>query len=193
MNGIDRQSSIDYLELTSIGTLPNPLLALTDAHGVRSLEGYSYTEPLAIFSQKPALPSEYLDEAHDDPIPFVPGSMLINSKLALHNPRTTWFITRLKNRKSTQDVVSHGNSNFEVSQHYGSKSMPKFLIRCTNDSFIVCKISDCADEAMEQAGIDSKLLLGEDVVHMLDFGLDVEDFTFVKYLLLALDFAINEV
>lgn len=146
-----------------------------------------------MFSQIPVLPTEFLNKVYDGPVRFVSEPMLFNGRLALHDPRAAWFITQLKNGTSISTIVPDDNYGFEVSKHFGSEFPLTFFVHGLPDPFIPHRLSAQAHNELKDAGNESQILLGEDIVHMFDLDLDEKDPKFIKYVLPALDFAIKHV
>ena len=160
---------------------------------MKYLDDDCHKKPLPAFSQLQTLPEEFTNKIYDGPVPFVSAPMFVNGKPALHDPRAAWFLTQLKNGTSVSACVPDGNYDFDVSRQFTGKFPPTFFLHGTIDPFVSHQVSVRAHEELKKAGNESELLLGDDIVHVFDMQLEAQDPKFIKYVLPALDFAVNHV
>ena len=116
--------------------------------------------------------------------------MFIDGKPALSDPRCAWYIQQLKNGSSMSCIVPDGDyERVDATKHFHKGFPPTYFLHGgTADVFVNYKLSVRAHEELKKLGVETELVVGEEVGHVFDLQIEDSDPLFVKYVVPALEF-----
>lgn len=173
------------------GSCPNPPVAIIDYYGVKYIRDYTYHRPAAMFAQVPDVSEEIAKKFLEEPVAFKSKPMFVNGKPNLEDPRAAWFIAAAKKGTSYPDVVQDGDyERVEATNRFSKNFPPTIFLHGTQDPFVDYKLAVRAHEQLKALGVETEILLGDDIEHGFDIFLTSQDDPkFTKYVLPALEFA----
>ena len=117
--------------------------------------------------------------------------MFVDGKPNLGDPRCAWFITQHKKGLGISAMVKDVDyERIEATGRFNKDFPPTFFLHGTNDPFVDYKLAVRAHEQLKALGVETEILLGEEVDHGFDIQMtSQEDPKFAKYVLPALEFA----
>ena len=176
------------LALTT-GTCPNPPRAIVDFYGCKYLADQSWTRPLPMFAQIPDQPEEFTKKVYDGKQAFTSGLMFVEGKPALSDPRSAWFIQQLKNGTSISSIVPDGDyGRVDPTTQFKKGFPPTYFLHGKPDVFVDHSLTVRAHEELKRLGVETELVVGEEIGHVFDVQVKEDDPLFGKYVVPALDF-----
>ncbi|KAJ4369617.1 hypothetical protein N0V83_005379 [Neocucurbitaria cava] len=177
------------LALTT-GLCPNPPRAIVDFYGCKYLDDESWTKPLPMFAAIPDQPQDFISKIYDGPQAITSLPMFVDGKPALSDPRCAWYIQQLKNGTSISSIVPDGDfARVDATKHFSASFPPTYFLHGGDaDVFVNYRLSVRAHEELKGLGVETELVIGEEVGHVFDLIIQDTDPLFVKYVVPALDF-----
>ncbi|CAO2648250.1 Nn.00g075170.m01.CDS01 [Neocucurbitaria sp. VM-36] len=177
------------LALTT-GLCPNPPRAIVDFYGCKYLDDESWTKPLPKFAPIPEKPLDFINKIYDGPQALTSLPMFMNGKPTLSDPRCAWFIQQLKNGTSISSIVQDGDyERVDATKRFNKGFPPTYFLHGGDaDVFINYRLSVRAHEELKEMGVETELVIGEEVGHVFDLMIEDTDPLFIKYVVPALEF-----
>ena len=172
------------------GLCPNPPVAIIDFYGSKYLRDYTYQQPFLGFGQIPDMPEEFINKIYEGPTEITSRPMSVNGKPNLEDPRSAWFITQAKNGTSVSACFPDGDyERVEATNGFSKNYPPTFFLHGTIDKFVDYKLTVRAHEQLKTLGVETELLLGDDIDHAFDMFITDQDPKFARYVVPAFEFA----
>ncbi|KAF2024982.1 alpha beta-hydrolase, partial [Setomelanomma holmii] len=172
------------------GTQPHPPVAIVDFYGGKYYTDEQWSKPLPAFAQMPDLSQDFTAKVFDGPGTITSAPMFVASKPNLSDPRCAWYIQQIKNGTSMSSIVPDGDyARVDATFSFSPKFPPTYFLHGKPDIFVGYELSVRAHEALKKVGVETELVLPEDVGHAFDLQLSGEEGEelFGKYVMPALD------
>ena len=104
--------------------------------------------------------------------------MFIAGKPNLSDLRCAWYIQQIKSGTSVSSLVPDNDyDRVDATTQFSSKFPPTYFLHGKPDVFVGYELSVRAHEALEELGVETELVLPEEVGHAFDLqlGEDKED------------------
>ena len=176
------------LALTT-GLCPKPPLAIVDLYGVKYLSEASWTRPLPAFAKIPDLPEDFISKIYEGPQAITSLPMFVDGKPALSDPRCAWYIQQLKRGTSISSLIPDGDyARVDPALRFKKGFPPTYFSHGVPDQFVDHKLTVRAYEELKKLGVETEMVIADDIGHVFDIQIDEKDPLFGKYVVPALDF-----
>lgn len=176
------------------GECPNPPRAIVDFYGCKYLSDPSWTKPQMMFTQIPDQPQELTKKVFEGSQVITTAPMFIEGKPNLSDPRCAWYIQQLKDGTSISSILGDGVGKLnDPLPAFTKRFPPTYFLHGKLDVFVDYKLTERAHEEMKQLGVETELVLGEDIGHVFDIMIEDSDAKFEKYVVPALEFLARHV
>lgn len=178
------------LALTT-GLCPNPPKAIIDFYGVVGMADESYTRPFAGFAQIPDQDASFINKIHEGPQVFTSLPMMIQGKPTLSDPRCAWFIQQIKNGTSLSAIVPDGDyAKVDATTQFREGWPATYFLHGKPDMFVDYKLTVKAHEELKALGVETEMVIGEEIQHVFDLMIQESDPLFAKYVVPALEWMV---
>ena len=171
------------------GSLPNPPKAIADFYGVKYLRDFTLHRSFGGFAQIPEMPHEQTQKIFDGPQAIRSAPMFVDGKPNLQDPRSAWYIMQMKKGTSVSALVPDGDyERCDATTGFTKNFPPTFFLHGKPDAFVDYKLAVRAHRELKNLGVETELLLGDDIDHVFDLQITYQDPLFTKYVLPGLEF-----
>ncbi|KAH7073450.1 alpha beta-hydrolase [Paraphoma chrysanthemicola] len=182
-----------HLALTT-GTCPNPPLAILDFYSGKYFRDPHWTTPLPNFSQIPSLESSHTDKIFQGPQAITSAPLFTAAGPNLSDQRCAWFIQQIKNGTSMSSIVPNGDYTcIDATCSFSQKFPPTYFLHGKKDIFVPYELSIRAHEALKAFGVETELIMPDDIGHAFDLQIDEEAKEFKECVVPALDWLVGHV
>ena len=116
------------------------------------------------------------------------GPMFVDGKPDLKTPRTAWFISQMKKGTSISALIPDGDyDRVDATTGFNKSFPPTYFLQGTADAFVNYKLSVKAHNQLKALGVETKLVLGENLAHVFDLTITYQDPLFKEYVSPAMD------
>jgi acetyl esterase/lipase len=120
--------------------------------------------------------------------------MFINGAPNLADPRCAWYIQQIKAGTSLSSIVPDGDyARVDPVTHFSDKFPPTYFLHGKKDVFVGYELSVKAHEALKGLGVQTELVLGEEIDHAFDLQMEEGSELWDKYVVPGLEFLVGHV
>jgi len=177
----------------SLGSLPNPPIAIADFYGSKYLRDPFWSKPLPMFAAVPPLDTAFLNKIYDGPQAVISPPMFTpEGKPVLDNPRTATMICALRDGTTYSIIQPDGDlESADPATGFKAKGKafpPTVFLHGTADIFAPFYLAERAVEELNAQGAEAVLIKADGHGHILERGMQRHDEGFDKYVMPALKF-----
>ena len=156
---------------------------------MKYVRDFKFHQPFAGFAQIPEVSEESTKTIFEGPQALQSAPMFVDGKPNLQDARVAWFIMQLKNGTSISSIVPDNDyDRIDATLGFNKAFPPTFFLHGTSDAFVDYKLATRAHRELKILGVETELLLGENLAHVFDMQITYQDPLFAKYVLPGLEF-----
>jgi acetyl esterase/lipase len=120
--------------------------------------------------------------------------MFIAGAPNLSDPRCAWYIAQIKAGTSMSSIVPDGDyQRVDPVSKFGKGFPPTYFLHGKKDVFVRHEWSERAEERLRECGVETEIVLGEEIGHAFDLQMEVKREKWEKYVVPALDFLVQKI
>lgn len=125
----------------------------------------------------------------EGPHAITSAPMFVDGKPNLADERCAWYIQQIKLGTSLSSIVPDGDyARVDPTKQWSKTFPPTYFLHGKPDIFVGYELAVRAHEELKALGVETELVIGEDIGHAFDLQMEEGDALFVKYVEPALDF-----
>jgi acetyl esterase/lipase len=125
----------------------------------------------------------------EGPQAITSAPMFIDGKPNLANEKCAWYIQQIKLGTSLSSIVPDGDyARVDPTKLWGKSFPPTYFLHGKPDVFVKYELAVRAHEELKALGVETELVLGEEIGHAFDLQMKEGDALFEEYVLPALNF-----
>ncbi|KAH7411547.1 alpha beta-hydrolase [Phaeosphaeria sp. MPI-PUGE-AT-0046c] len=176
------------------GLAPSPPLAIIDFYGLKNLSDPSLFKPLPAFAQLPDSPADFIAKIFEGPQALTSLPMFVDGKPNLADPRCAWYLRQIKQGTALSSIMPDADIKAaDPASQFTNRFPPTYFLHGKVDSFVKYELTVQAHAELEKLGVETELVLPENLEHAFDLQPQVEQDVFEKYVVPALEFLIRHV
>jgi acetyl esterase/lipase len=120
--------------------------------------------------------------------------MFVNGKPNLADPRCAWYLSQIKRGTAISSIIAEADIEAaDPTSHFTKMFPPTYFLHGKVDSFVKYELSVRAHEELRKLGVETELVLPQDLEHAFDLQPQVGSKLFEEYVVPALEFLVRHV